>query len=668
MKFAKEANEDSVSTLSATEKALSDADLITDEDLVDYKFDRSLEANKDFIAQIIRKMPESDRAGLIQNNGNIAQQGIDRVRYALVAKAYKHDSILDDLTSIPVSEDSIKNLSNALRDAAPQMAKFEASHIRPELSLHEDIFQAVKLFKQIKENGRTVEEYLATSDMFHDATPEALKLLEFFGTKKKTTKRFRSASVISDALKNYAKLAMSEVQEGQGTLTNDVFASKGQLLDSVLNDVYDNEAQAYEIRHRKKMEVTTLTEEDYRRNVEKQILDIGRSQEEASALSQLYMLFEKNFAKLTGQNLGKSINSERLRFEYHDSLGENKAQLTFKDGEAILKISQMADKSSILHEFGHLFLDKVHRLERKGQLKGILKEDWDALLKAYKTTTEALTKDKTLYKEFHEQFATDFERYLYTGEVSNAQLKGIFEKFKEWLRDVYASFRKIKYVGADGKMHYRVKLSNEAKQFFDDLLSDKYEQTDNATINEAQSQNGNTETHNQIGKFRKSSMDTLLRMKRRDLTAEQRQDAISEIEMLGELSKEGGDSKVEKIATKWLLDGHIILPEDNYKVLDAIKISEQQHIDPMKFKDPNEILAKYTIRETRAEKRINPDTVSAFSNKKDYGNGITVYDVENSKRGLYAVRSIIDTHWGEKANPWCLARRSVGYPDAYENA
>ena len=77
----------------------------------------------------------------------------------------------------------------------------------------------------------------------------------------------------------------------------------------------------------------------------------------------------------------------------------------------------------------------------------------------------------------------------------------------------------------------------------------------------------------------------------------------------------------------------------------------------MHFADPNEILAKYTIKETKASRRINPDNVQQFSNKVTYDNGITVYTVDDTEEGQAAVRSIIDTHWGADANPWCLAAR-----------
>ena len=54
------------------------------------------------------------------------------------------------------------------------------------------------------------------------------------------------------------------------------------------------------------------------------------------------------------------------------------------------------------------------------------------------------------------------------------------------------------------------------------------------------------------------------------------------------------------------------------------------------------------------EEPIDPDTVPEFSDKRDEGDGIVSYEVQDDRAGQYAVRRIIDTHWGKDANPWCL--------------
>lgn len=114
-------------------------------------------------------------------------------------------------------------------------------------------------------------------------------------------------------------------------------------------------------------------------------------------------------------------------------------------------------------------------------------------------------------------------------------------------------------------------------------------------------------------------------------------------------------SKYEKLALYYMANGTVILPEDGYKILDAVKIANSKKIDPFSVKNPNEILERFT---GEVKKKINPDNVQSFSNKKELSDGITVYDVDDSKQGQKDVRAIIDANWGEKANPWCLAARS----------
>lgn len=53
-----------------------------------------------------------------------------------------------------------------------------------------------------------------------------------------------------------------------------------------------------------------------------------------------------------------------------------------------------------------------------------------------------------------------------------------------------------------------------------------------------------------------------------------------------------------------------------------------------------------SIQRINAKYKFNPDNESVFFNKKDLGDGIVVYQVENSKEGQAAVRKAIDNDWG----------------------
>ena len=111
-------------------------------------------------------------------------------------------------------------------------------------------------------------------------------------------------------------------------------------------------------------------------------------------------------------------------------------------------------------------------------------------------------------------------------------------------------------------------------------------------------------------------------------------------------------TKLEKLALHWMLNGAVILPEDGPKVVEAEKIANKKKLDAFSYSNPNEIIEKFA--EESKKERVDPDTLSSFTNKKEIGDGIVIYDVENSDKGQEQARIVLDTHFGEKSNPWCL--------------
>ena len=125
---------------------------------------------------------------------------------------------------------------------------------------------------------------------------------------------------------------------------------------------------------------------------------------------------------------------------------------------------------------------------------------------------------------------------------------------------------------------------------------------------------------------------------------------------ISELSDEFGTkenkTRLEKLALHWIINGSVILPEDGAKVVEAEKIASKKKLDAFSYSSPNEIIEKFA-EESKKEK-VDPDTLSSFTNKKDIGDGVVIYDVDNSDLGQEQARIVLDTHFGEKSNPWCL--------------
>ena len=106
-------------------------------------------------------------------------------------------------------------------------------------------------------------------------------------------------------------------------------------------------------------------------------------------------------------------------------------------------------------------------------------------------------------------------------------------------------------------------------------------------------------------------------------------------------------------ACKWLCAGTVILPEDGDKVTEAVKVAKINHVDPLSFRSPMEIVNRYgKVKKTTTF--LDPATVPTLHFRCRNEKGVEVYDVDESEESRKNMRRIIDSHFGRNANPWCL--------------
>lgn len=122
--------------------------------------------------------------------------------------------------------------------------------------------------------------------------------------------------------------------------------------------------------------------------------------------------------------------------------------------------------------------------------------------------------------------------------------------------------------------------------------------------------------------------------------------------VVSELQKFSSSAE-RKAALHWFVRGAIRLPEDAPKVTQALGYAKRAKADALKYDSPMACMEDLHDFKPKAEP-INPDTVPELSNKREFDYGVTVYDVEDGRAGQQAMRRIINTHFGEDANPWCL--------------
>lgn len=142
---------------------------------------------------------------------------------------------------------------------------------------------------------------------------------------------------------------------------------------------------------------------------------------------------------------------------YQAQKGVKRAYIKFGDSIPGFEIALLkdADSSSFVHELGHYYHEVLGRLATSEGAPEQLKADYDTLLKWLGATDKQF-----LTVEQSEKFARGFEAYLYEGNAPSQELRGVFQRFKTWLKAVYSSLKSL-----------NVELTDDVRGVFDRLLA-----------------------------------------------------------------------------------------------------------------------------------------------------------------------------------------------------
>jgi hypothetical protein len=117
-----------------------------------------------------------------------------------------------------------------------------------------------------------------------------------------------------------------------------------------------------------------------------------------------------------------------------DKLGYTKILL---DGTIKIGLLEKANLSTFLHEAGHFYLEVMGDLAAIPAASQQVKDDYAAILKFLKVDSREQIKT-----EHHEKFAQANERYLMRGDSPSPELRGVFQRFRAWLKFIYERIRK----------------------------------------------------------------------------------------------------------------------------------------------------------------------------------------------------------------------------------
>ena len=137
-------------------------------------------------------------------------------------------------------------------------------------------------------------------------------------------------------------------------------------------------------------------------------------------------------------------------------------------------LNTKADYSTFLHETGHFFLSVYSDLAGQESASPKVRDDMNTLLDWFgvKDLQTWNSMSITEQRQYHEQFAYNFELYLFDGKAPSLKLQGIFDRFAGWLRRIYKSIRddlNTAYKSENGKD--LPILTGEVKDVMDRMLA-----------------------------------------------------------------------------------------------------------------------------------------------------------------------------------------------------
>ena len=144
--------------------------------------------------------------------------------------------------------------------------------------------------------------------------------------------------------------------------------------------------------------------------------------------------------KITGQ---EKFNTGKINFQKEHQA----AFQIMQNGERIIHALTNPNVSSPVHELAHLWEEFLTDDERKSILDWSNHKEWSI--------------------DTSENFARGFEKYLSEGKAPNSALQDIFDKFKNWLLDIYKSI-----VGSD----IDVELNDDMRKVYATMLGIQFEQ------------------------------------------------------------------------------------------------------------------------------------------------------------------------------------------------
>jgi len=207
--FTREANERTTMTLSATEKAMADAEALSPDTVGLYRGGEVAEAgNRDFVRSFMQSVVSPNEQGaMVTPDGELSQEAIRRVQAALLARAYGDADLVGAL--VESTDNNIKAIGGAMMDVAGAWSQMRSESkegtISPDVDVTPFLLEAIRLVQRARNEGKPLSALVSQTDIFSGTTivPEAEMLLRLMFRNNVSWTQPAGREKLAEALRYY---------------------------------------------------------------------------------------------------------------------------------------------------------------------------------------------------------------------------------------------------------------------------------------------------------------------------------------------------------------------------------------------------------------------------------------------------------------------------------
>ncbi|HUY04992.1 MAG TPA: hypothetical protein VMV33_17070 [Rhodocyclaceae bacterium] len=182
VRFAEDMNAGAGLSMSASERAAVDAKRISDDLMRSYVAgDVTSAANRDFVRKFADEvLDKGEHGSFATGEAELSKEGAQRVRNALLAKAYDDPNLIAALTE--VDDANVRAFGAALSDAAGPMARLQveikAGEVDPGMAISKALVEAARMVSDARRRGISLADSAAQRDVFQEINPTAERILQ----------------------------------------------------------------------------------------------------------------------------------------------------------------------------------------------------------------------------------------------------------------------------------------------------------------------------------------------------------------------------------------------------------------------------------------------------------------------------------------------------------